>query len=571
MKRSLAAFLYLLPCLGAVVSYGGKAAQNEDKSVWYLPLVSGDSALLSGLVLDAQGPVPGAVVRVQTTTNFTTTDADGRFLMPGLDPGAPVRLTAWADGYYIGGGQAYLPGDQAVTLFLTPLAPADNANYAWLSAHAASGLEASCEHCHSDGSGQLPYDEWLTDAHSQTTHNQRFLTMYLGTDRFGNQSPLTERICTPDYGCYPLPPDPNKPYYGPGYKLDFPNSAGNCAACHAPAAAVNNPLGVDPSRLTGVDSEGVACDFCHKIWDVQLDPETGLPQDNMPGVLSYELRRPPQGHQFFAGPFDDVAPGEDTYSPLQRESAYCAPCHTAVFWGTRVYNSYGEWLDSPYSDPGSGQTCQDCHMPPNGSDHFARLDQGGLRRDPHLLASHRMPGAADEALLQAAVTMDVAAERDQDEVQVTVTIINDQTGHHVPTGSPLRHLLLLVEAEDSSGAALTQLSGPVVPDWGGVGDPEAGYYSGLPGTGYAKILQERWTNVSPSGAYWNHTVILSDNRLPAMGSDQTQYVFAAPATGSVDLAARLLFRRAFITLSDQKSWPLTDILMEQTTLHLPAQ
>jgi hypothetical protein len=209
-------------------------------------------------------------------------------------------------------------------------------------------------------------------------------------------------------------------------------------------------------------------------------------------------------------------------------------------------------------------------MPPNGSSHFARPDQGGLTRDPHLIASHRMPGAADQALLQAAVTMDVTAERDADKIQVAVTITNDQTGHHVPTDSPLRHLLLLVQPVDSNGAPLSQINGPVIPDWGGVGDPQAGYYAGLPGTGYAKILQERWTNVSPSGAYWNHTVILSDNRIPAMGSDETHYVFAAPASGSVDLQARLLFRRAFITLADQKSWQLTDILMEETTIQLPA-
>jgi hypothetical protein len=332
---------------------------------------------------------------------------------------------------------------------------------------------------------------------------------------------------------------------------------------------VNNPLGVDPAIITGVGNEGVACDFCHKIWDVELDPENGLPLAHRPGVMSYELRRPPEGHQFFAGPFDDVAPGEDTFSALQRESRYCAPCHSAVFWDTIVYNSYGEWLASPYSDPVNGQSCQDCHMPARGIDYFARLDQGGLVRDPNAITSHLMPGAADEGLLQSAVRMDVDAQRLNGQAIVTVTITNDQTGHHVPTDSPLRHLLLLVQATDIEGTTLDQLSGPTIPEWGGVGDPGTGYYAGLPGTGYAKILKELWTEVSPTGAYWNQTAVVSDNRIPAMGSDETIYVFDNPVGGAVNLSVRLLFRRAFITLADQKSWELTDIVMEEAVIQIP--
>ena len=178
----------------------------------------------------------------------------------------------------------------------------------------------------------------------------------------GNQSPNTRYGFHKDYGRFPLRPDPNELYYGPGYKLDFPDTAGNCAACHTPAASVNEPYGVDPREVTGVPAEGVPCDFCHKVWDVRLDSNSGLPFENMPGVLAYEFRRPPEDHQFFAGPLDDVAPGEDTYSPLQTQSQFCAPCHFGVFWGTVIYDSFGEWLHSPYNDPQNGKTCQDCHF-----------------------------------------------------------------------------------------------------------------------------------------------------------------------------------------------------------------
>ena len=315
---------------------------------------------------------------------------------------------------------------------------------------------------------------------------------------------------------------------------------------------------------------------------MRLDPVSGLPLANMPGVLSYTFRRPPDGHQFFAGPLDDVAPGEDTYSPLQTQSEICAPCHFSAFWDTPIYNSFGEWKESVYSDPEKGQTCQDCHMTPRGASHFAKPAVGGLERDPATIFSHKMPGASDENLLRNAVTMKVNAQRVANQIIVEVEIINDKTGHHIPTDSPLRQMILLVQVTDKKGENLPLLEGSVVPEWGGVRNDEGGtindelnaerYYAGLPGKGYAKILMELWTEVTPTGAYWNPTRILSDNRIPAMESDKTRYVFQASEiskTSEVSIDVKLLFRRAFIELMAQKGWEDADILMEEESIKLP--
>jgi hypothetical protein len=395
--------------------------------------------------------------------------------------------------------------------------------------------------------------------------------MYTGQDVDGNQSPQTRYGYSRDYGSFPLRPDPAKPYYGPGYKLDFPETAGNCAACHTPAASVNDPYGVDPTSLTGVALEGISCDFCHKIWDVRLDSASGLPYANMPGVLSFEFRRPPDGHQFFAGPYDDVAPGEDTLVPLYRQSEYCAPCHFGVFWDTVIYNSFGEWLESPYSDSETGKTCQDCHMPPLGGHQFATTEAGGQVRDPSTIFSHRMPGAADEELLRNALTMNVDARHEDNQIIVEVELINDKTGHHVPTDSPLRHLILLVQVTDENGEKLEQIEGPTIPEWGGVGEYEDGYYAAAPGTAYAKILQELWTEVTPTGAYWNPTRIVSDNRIPAMGSDVTIYTFQLSEfseSAEFTATAKLLYRRAFIELIAQKGWSVADMVIAQESIRL---
>jgi hypothetical protein len=294
-----------------------------------------------------------------------------------------------------------------------------------------------------------------------------------------------------------------------------------------------------------------------------------------------DIRRPfpadPQRYQLFFGTFDDDnVPEEDTNLPLLKESAYCAPCHFAEFWGVTVYNSYGEWLESPYSDLASGKarTCQECHMPAPTmleGDPITNVapGKGGVERDPLTIHAHTFPGAGSLALLQNAVTMTATARIEAGQVVVEVQITNDKTGHSVPTDSPLRHLILLVQATGTQGNALPQLAGSTVPEWGEVGDPAQGYYAGLPGKAYAKVLQELWTRVSPSGAYWNQTRLVSDNRLAAFATDTSVYTFTVPSDGKANIQVTLLFRRAFIQLADWKGWSDSDIVMETAIISIP--
>ncbi len=530
-----------------------------------LPVSALDSRI-SGVVSDGSLPVANAVVRLQGTDAATRTNERGEFT---LDPrGKPVwpiaKVTAWAAGYYIAGPFYVFGGQSGLQITLRRHHDTDDPGYEWISAFSAAGQSNNCQNCHSDPAApqpRLPVDEWILDAHGTSAQNRRFLSMYNGTDLTAeHSSPLTRFAFHKDYGKVPLPPDPGKPYFGPGFKLDFPESAGNCAACHAPAAAVRAPYDTNPNTVQGVGREGVACEVCHKTWAVRLNPATGLPYPNTPGVLSMEFRRPSPGHQLFLGPYDDVAPGDDSFSPLQNESRICAPCHFAQFWGVQVYNSFGEWLASPYSDPATGRTCQDCHMPRRGAQSFARIDRGGLVRDPKTVFSHLMPGAADVPLLQDTAELKATAEQVGSLVRVRATVTNTKAGHHIPTDHPARNILLVLEAKDATGAVLPLVRGPVVPDWGGLGSDPIDY-AGKPGRGYAKILEELWTEVSPTAAYWNPTVLRDDTRIPAFGKDESQYEFRAPSGGVVTVEARLIFRRAYRTLMKQKNWDAPDILM----------
>ncbi|MCK5793418.1 MAG: hypothetical protein KAH12_01845 [Anaerolineales bacterium] len=535
-----------------------------------LSACSTQPSVVSGVVSDEYGPLGGAVVRIQTTELFVLTNEDGSFVFNDLQPETPVKITAWKSGYYISGGEkTYQFGETEIELMLIRHTDSDHPGYEWLSAFSSSGDPENCQNCHAqpnDPASALPFDEWILDAHAQSTNNERFLTMYAGTDIHGNQSPPTRKGYNRDYGSFPLPPDPSLPYFGPGYKTDFPDTAGNCSACHAPMQAISAPYGIDPSSVAE-RVEGISCDFCHKIWAVNLDQE-GLPLPNMPGVLSYQFRRPGGEHQLFMGPLDDVAPGEDTFSPLQNQSEFCAPCHTAVFWDTPIYNSFGEWLESPYSDPISGQTCQDCHMPTGLTDHFALIDEGGLARDPRTIFSHRMPGATSVDLLTNAVSVSVKGWKEEGVANVQVEITNDQTGHHVPTDSPFRHLILVIKARTESNETLELVEGSVIPDWAGIGDPDDGRYGGQPGKIYAKVLTELWTEVSPSGNYWNPTLIVSDNRIAAYETDITNFQFIDPEEGKLTIDVKLIYRRAFIELMDQKSWDVPDIMMAEEIIIL---
>jgi len=531
--------------------------------------------IIRGIVRNDEGPVSRAIVRIQTTEHSALTGSEGEFELAVPESfSGPVKLTAWAKGYFIGGPVEASSGEKDVTISLHRHSQLDNREYEWLPSFRStgSGENQDCSECHyrgEDASGPvLPVDEWLEDAHSQSAVNPRFITLHTGKDMSGRRSPSTRYRRTKDNELFPLPPDPEEPYYGPGYRLDIPDHTGNCGTCHLPAAAIDAPFNTDPVSVRGVKAEGVNCDFCHKIWDVRLDPITGLPFPDKPGVLSYEFRRPFKGHQFFAGPLDDIAPGEDTYSELQKRSQFCAPCHYGVFENTVVYDSFGEWLRSPYSNEEMGKTCQDCHMPSSGAEFFAHPEKGGLKRDPDTIVSHRMPGARDLDLLENSVSLTLEAEQFPEGIRVRTKVVNDLTGHHVPTDSPLRHLILVVRAYGNDASELSLKEGSVLPEWCGSGDPADGCYAGLPGKVFVKLLEEIRTGVSPTAAYWNPTRVVMDTRLGAFESDVGEFLFIAPDSGDVRIEAVLLYRRAYKKLMDLKGWNEADIVMESAAVSI---
>ena len=75
------------------------------------------------------------------------------------------------------------------------------------------------------------------------------------------------------------------------------------------------------------------------------------------------------------------------------------------------------------------------------------------------------PVEVDEAFLQNAVTMTATAYREKDTIVVNEKITNDNTGHHIPTDSPLRQLILLVQVVSEQEQPLPLLDGAILPSY----------------------------------------------------------------------------------------------------------
>jgi len=485
---------------------------------------------ISGFVTNGVNTIPFARVRVQATSILTITDYNGNFTLQNITSTDTLIVTAWATGYYNGETHAVV-GDTGVIITLHPLPTEDNPDYEWISPEPDSSETMRCGNCHAE----VLMNQWRNNAHGNSATNPFFLAMYYGTDINGNT---------------------NK---GVGYKLDFDYTQGNCATCHIPGAAVHNPYGIDPKEVTGASRHGVFCDFCHKIYRVL--PSIG---QGTTGVLSIELLRPQEGGQMFFGPFDDIHE-PDSYLPLIRRSEFCAPCHTGKFWGIPAYNCFPEWQESPY--PSMGIECQTCHMYPDSVTTNFAPGKGGLERAPFTIPSHLQPGSRDPEILANSVTMNMSAEQIRDSVKVMVTVYNDKTGHHVPTGRPSRNMLLLVTAEDNTSSELEFLCGETIPRWGGVGDVNGGNYSGLSGKGFAKILED-FNGNSPSPS-WRPSRILSDNRIAAFETDTSYYYFKVPfQSQNISISAQLIYRRFFKPWMTEKEFDIPDITMENKTLTL---
>ncbi len=466
-----------------------------------------------GIVTDDQGrPLAGARVRWKGTTQYAITDLSGQFRLPREDGRA---LTVWMPGYFIAGTSAERgPG----ILRLRPLPGEDWDEYEWVDPTPDAVHEERCGNCHG-----VIHDEWAASAHARSVTNRRFRNLYDGSDWDG------------------------RPERGWNLLRDHPHGAGVCAACHAPTLPAGHPGLDDIRKADGVHACGVHCDFCHKIADARLD-RVGLEH----GRFAYDLLRPREGQLFF-GPLDDVDRDEDAFSPLYKQSRYCAACHEGTVFGVPVYTTYSEWLASPARRV--GLQCQDCHMKPTGNLTNIAPGRGGIERDPLSLASHVMPGATPEMLRQA-VRLDADLQASEKGIVLEVAVTAQEVGHKVPTGFVDRRLVLTVSAWGDGGKEVQPISGPLLPS-------DAGFGSNRSGLLFAKVLED------PEGrapvAFWMPCRVREDTRLEPGTARAGRWVFPRNATAHVRI--RLVYHRFPPQVAQEKNWPDDRIVIADRILN----
>ncbi len=206
-----------------------------------------------------------------------------------------------------------------------------------------------------------------------------------------------------------------------------------CLSCHAPVAYFNN----DPKLTQPISREGVSCDFCHSIAEV------------LPGTV--------EGPQFRfefggvkQGPLSDSkSPFHKTrYNVLYRQSMFCKGCHELKSRnGIPLITTWSEWQESPYAD--KGVTCQQCHMEQiPGKTVVGSLENNARNQiSNHDVAS----GHSLTKRRQALEIKIVGIETHKNRIRVQVDLTNKGAGHPMPTGLPIKKIILKVKVEKTDG------------------------------------------------------------------------------------------------------------------------
>lgn len=272
-----------------------------------------------------------------------------------------------------------------------------------------------------------------------------------------------------------------------------------CMGCHAPLAAYTGDLDLQKK----VSWEGVTCEYCHSVRDVTID--NGKPQVK----IEFNLVK--------SGPLKQTVSGTHStaYSEVHESSRVCAPCHEfRNAQGYAVLSTYTEWQKSRYAK--EGKNCQSCHM----YQVAGRVADVKLARSPDShLNLHRMPGGHSLDQLNRTVKAKLSTVREGGKAKVTVEVSNTNAGHYVPTGSPLRKIVLTVRAETRNGQRLEQqrVYGRVVAD----------------GAGKALQLEH--------AAFLQAASTVSDTRLAPDEVRKEEFTFDVPEGQSADIRATLSY------------------------------
>ena len=478
-----------------------------------------DKFIVTGVVTDGTAPLAGATVMQGGGKPALTTGADGAFTieLTTAIPGIPAVVAAKI-GYRSAGAEFLELPDGPITLVVRFAHAPDNIGYIY--GEPGNGDTAHdkstkfCGHCHTTYAKQFQ-----TSAHARATRDPLVQDLYAGVASALNSPAACLAVGgTLRAGLVPGSPQmtASKCYVGAGVLPDLnpgcgakgqlscddpalasagkPTIFGRCADCHA-VGIDGKAGGRNLHEATGIAFEnGNHCDVCHHVRDVDL----GKP----PGVGGALLIQRPREHiddspggqlvQILYGPTLDVPNSfmGGSYQPKFATSELCGGCHhqnqgamlpgstlDPARWpgGLPTHSTYDEWAASSYNTPGT--QCQFCHMPSDDTGLVNSVDVTypsdasitfGYVRKPEEIHKHifRSPLEGSPRLIDKSVTVGISGAVSASLLGVTVQIKNVNVGHAIPSGEPMRSLLVRIHA-DACGKAMIPAGGMTLDDWGG--------------------------------------------------------------------------------------------------------
>jgi hypothetical protein len=449
-------------------------------------------------------PSPDTVVMQGGAHATFRTGPDGRVTLP-IDLDVPGQV--WVVGSHprarIRAVRVEPPVRQPLVVELLRFGP-DNPEYRFQDPGTPRrrNTTAQCSHCH-----RTIGDDWFRSQHQSAARNPRVHDLYAGTAHIDDAGACAEAGGRWLDGRAPGGGEAARCYLGAGVlpalnsdacrgPCPEPERTGACADCHAPG--INGALGGrDLLEATEHAYEaGVHCDVCHRVEGIDPEGEAGVA-----GWLQLHRPSEPASPSLGAGGLLPITFGPSHDSPnvrmgsVQRDhfrsGEICGGCHQLLQpvlvpgveidrarWPSGrlpVHTTYEEWRTGVL---GEATRCPSCHMPPdprvaNGGDlqlfPLAEVGlQGGWYRPPGAVRRHVWVGPRTPAgrMLQLAAAVFVRSQVVDGRVEAEVTVRNVSGGHAIPTGEPMRAMLLTVEAS-CEDEALPAVGGDALPGWAG--------------------------------------------------------------------------------------------------------
>jgi len=278
-----------------------------------------------------------------------------------------------------------------------------------------------------------------------------------------------------------------------------------CLTCHAPVALINDDLKLEES----LSHEGVNCDVCHSISRVVTEYTGGFNY-----LFDFGLTK--QGPS--ANP---SSPAHQTkQNPLYQSSEYCRECHELVEDGFKLIETYSEWKAGPYAQEGTD--CQDCHMEPipgaKVPPHIKQLDQKKV-------SNHAFTGGHSLTRRREAVEVKIENVRTfRNKVEVDVVIANKGAGHKIPTGLPLKQVILEVS---------------VIPAGGGTAEIQRRIYQKTVADAEGRVITQTADLWLAEGLR-----VLNDNRLAPREARREAFMFFVEEPKNSRITARAVYHYA---------------------------